>query len=320
MTANEYGPEVQSLLNEVQDKFPVPITVTVTGSASGLLLHDQSQQVVHKDGAIEIKVTDTTNVAYTLSHELLHMLMVARGFSQLQFPLTSGKPQLDEQMGATATALYNSVAHVIIQQEQTKHHLINETVQKEFLDGFYASVPAENPNKNEDNLLIFRMLSLLDVLVFTQGADATLKNTLLLKYPAAFEYAQQLYEVLTAKALDTPFAFRRAVVNLFKKFAELTESLGYVPMNHQQFAILTPIFSQRQLRLALRQVVEVLHTDFTELASKQKAYVAMGKNDGQAAFILHKVDQDTTPETFQHLYETPLQTVLEQEGITYAVR
>ncbi|MCH4172390.1 MAG: hypothetical protein LKF36_14320 [Lactobacillus sp.] len=320
MSNEPYSQTVANLLTEVKDAFHVPVTVTVSGNASGLLLHDQSQQVVHKDGSIEVKVTDTTNVDYTLSHELLHMLMATRGFSQLQFPLTTENPQLDEQIGATATALYNSAAHVVILADQQKHGLINATITKEFLDGVYASVPAEDPNKAEDPLLIFRMLSLLDLFVFLEGDINHLKNDLLLKYPESYPYAKGLYDTLSAKKIDTAFAFRRAVIALFRKFAAILDSLGYVPMNHGQFAVLTPIFSQRQLRLSVNQVIEILHSEYLDLKTKQRAYIAVGKTDQQAAFLFQGLKQDMSPEAFQALYDQPLQTILNQEKVQFGIR
>lgn len=319
MTKQQYSETVEAMLTKVKNFYKeTPITVTVAGPASGILTHDQSQQILHKNGSLELKITDQTNVDYTLSHELGHMLMKSQGYSQLQFPVTTGQPQLDEQIGATATALYNSAAHVIILADQKARHLINETVTKEFLAGFYQSVPAEDPN-TPDQLLIFRMLSLLDTLVFFEGGQG-LNNELLLKYPASYPYAQQLYRALTAKKIDTPFAFRRGVLALFKTFAEILETLGYVPMDHSQFAVLTPIFGQRQLRLAVNQTLEILHSEYQDLTTGQRAYIAVGKNDRQAAFVFKDLPKDITPAQFQTLYDQPLQTVLTDNKVTYGIR
>lgn len=319
MTEQQYSATVAEMLAEVQSFYKnTPITVTIDGTAAGFLTHDQSQQVWHKDGTLEIKVTDQTNINYTLSHELGHMLLENQGYSRLQFPMTTGQPQLDEQIGATATALYNSAAHIIILAAQKQRQLINDTVTKEFLAGVYQSVPAEDPNQ-PDQLLIFRMLSLLDTLVFFDGGQ-TLNNELLLKYPTSYPYAQQLYRALTAKKIDTPFAFRRGVLALFKTFAEILETLGYVAMDHSGFAVLTPVFSQRQLRLAVNQTLEILHSEYQDLTTGQRAYVAVGKNDRQAAFVFKHLPKEMSPEQFRLLYERPLQDVLTAEKITYAIR
>ncbi|MFD1670532.1 hypothetical protein ACFQ5M_00310 [Agrilactobacillus yilanensis] len=283
-------------------------------------MHDQSQQIPHKDGTLEIKVTDTTNVNYTLSHELWHMLLKFQGYSQLQFPLTTGTPQLDEQIGATATALYNAAAHVLILAAQKEAGLIDERVESAFMAGVYNSVPAEDPNDKQDQLLIFRVLSLLDTFVFWQGNLNDLSNDLLLKYPESFPYAKQLYQTLTAKKIDGPFAFRRSVVALFKAFANILETLGYVPLNHAEFAVLTPVFSQRQLRLTLNQTLEVLHSEYTNLKTHQRAYVAVGKTDRQAAFVFENLAPETSPAQFQQLYEQPLEKVLKANQITYGIR
>lgn len=319
----QYSDNVADLLAEVQKHYPQPIQITVTPQASGNLTHDQSEQVMHKDGSLEIHIKDRTNVDYTLSHELLHMLLGYRGFSEISFPVSSGVPQMDEQIGATATSLYNSAAHILILEEQQAHGILNDTVAQDFMAGLYEAVPMEDANHPNDQLLIYRMLSLLDALVFANTALGDVKNVhnvLITKYPQALEYAEALYGALTAKKVTDPFSFRRAVIAAFKAFREIINRLNFVPMNHAQFAVLEPVYSKRQLRLSLNQVVEVLHSEYTDLTTKQRAYIAIGKNDEQAAFVFRDLPEDMSAEQFQALYQENLETVLTQEHVSYGIR
>ena len=119
---------VQVLLDEVKQHYDHPLEVVIQGEASGVLTHDQSHQRLKKDGTLEVVVTDTTNADYTLSHELLHLLYQMKGYSQLQFHLLSGDPQVDDQLYATSTALYNAAVHMLVVAWQREHGLITDAV------------------------------------------------------------------------------------------------------------------------------------------------------------------------------------------------
>lgn len=229
---------VQVLLDEVKQHYDHPLEVVIQGEASGVLTHDQSHQRLKKDGTLEVVVTDTTNADYTLSHELLHLLYQMKGYSQLQFHLLSGDPQVDDQLYATSTALYNAAMHMLVVAWQREHGLITDAVVAQVLAGFKQNVPAEA----DDQLVIYRILSLLDLLGFLDGK---LPADLAAAYPQALPYAQELFQLINEQKLDSPFGLRRAIVHLFSRFDALIEQLGYQPTNDQEFATLSPVLSKR---------------------------------------------------------------------------
>lgn len=304
---------VQVLLDEVKQHYDHPLEVVIQGEASGVLTHDQSHQRLKKDGTLEVVVTDTTNADYTLSHELLHLLYQMKGYPQLQFHLLSGDPQVDDQLYATSTALYNAAVHMLIVAWQREHELITDAVVAQVLAGFKQNVPAEA----DDQLVIYRILSLLDLLGFLDGK---LPADLAAAYPQALPYAQELFQLINEQKLDSPFGLRRAIVHLFSRFDALIEQLGYQPTNDQEFATLSPVLSKRQLRLTLDQVYLIKHSGYRDRETKQPAYVAMGRSDDQNAFVLPLSENATTPEAFQQLYQQPLNDVLAQYQLDYTIR
>ena len=313
-----YSPAVQAIIDDVQSHYAHSLSIVVEGPASGQLEHEQSQQEVLPDGTLQIRVTDTTNVEYTLSHELLHLLLQMKGFPQLQYHLLTGHPDLDDQLYATSTSLYNVAAHALIVAWQRENNVIDETVESQVLAAFNTTVPAETPDT--ENLIIFRILSLVDILSFFNGGSADQQVVWQSAYPHAYPYAQQLYTQMMAKTPDTPFTFRRAVVQLFAQFDEILNQLGYEPTTNPEFATIPPVLSERQLRLTLNQVFELKHSDYRDRTTKERAYVALGSSDHQNAFVLPLKGKDATPEAFQLLYQRPLHDILDQYQIDYTLR
>ena len=83
----------KALLDQVNELYPEgSVFVQFKGGQSGYVRHDQAtQQTI--PGALVILVTDLTEPNYTASHELLHLLMLLRGFPQIFFQLSLGALQ-----------------------------------------------------------------------------------------------------------------------------------------------------------------------------------------------------------------------------------
>ncbi|MCE8501551.1 hypothetical protein QY881_03275 [Latilactobacillus sakei] len=320
MTENDFSPEIQSLVAQVQANYPQPIKIRVAQEASGMLKHDQAQRVMNDDGSLAILLTDATAVDYSLSHELLHLLLLSTGFPQVLEDVTTENVQLDEQLMATGMTLYNAAVHTIIQQEQVAHGFVDTETKQAYLEGFRDNMTPEKDDP-ENQWVIYRVLTLLDALVFFDGGNQQLDNQWTTDYPVAYPQAQILYQVLQRKTIDSPFTLRRAVINLWVAFDRVLETLGFAATNLQQLLTLTPVLSERQLRLDVRQVYDILHSDHL-LANKtqQMAYVGIGKSDQQNAFVLSVSDKEATPEYFQRLYDLSVRDFLNEIEMPYSLR
>ena len=104
-----------------------------------------------------IIVTDLTAPNYTASHELLHLLMLLKGFPQIFFQLSLGDKELDEQMMIMSTDLYNIAMHRVVVAEQRKHGFITDEIEEQYLKGIEHTL---TPEKEEDDERTLRLLTL----------------------------------------------------------------------------------------------------------------------------------------------------------------
>lgn len=310
----------QDLLDEVNDLFPRgSVFVQFHGEKSGFVRHDQAE-TANLPGGLVITVTDLTEPNYTASHELLHLLMTLRGFPQIFFELSLGDRQLDEQMMIMATDLFNTVAHQIVVAEQHRHGLINEQIEQEYFKGITATLTDEGDQDDGERTL--RLLTLLDALVFYAGGHLTeqQEEELQRRYPVAWASAQLLYDQAMSKPVKSPFEMRRTVVKLFKLFDTQLQQWGLPALHNNQFTSLSPVLSKRKLRLEVAQVYDIYHSEMTERDSKRRAYVVLGKNDQQNAFVLPAPQDEYSSDQMLKFYHQPVEELLKSQNVPFIVR
>lgn len=312
--------KVTALLTKVRQLAKAPVTLEVGNKKAGYLQHDQSYQEQNADGSLKVVVADVTNVDYTASHELLHLLLTQQHYPQIHFNLTTHDQELDQQLEATAVALYHATVHVPIVAAQKQQGIIDDQVQAQYLKGIETLVPAEEPAKN-DRLLIFRTLTLLDALVFYQGQPAAAKEVLTTRYPLAYQGAEQLYQVVAAKPINSPFTLRRAVVKLFAAFDQWLANVGLAQTHHNQFVTLDGVFSQRQTHLEVRQLFQILHSELNLRENDRSAYIGMGKNDQQNTFVLAAPQAEKQRANFfKQLYGQKVADFLQTQQLPLLIR
>lgn len=312
--------ENQDLLDAVNDIFPTgSVFVQFHGDKSGYVRHDQAE-TTSLPGGLVITVTDLTEPNYTASHELLHLLMTLRGFPQIFFELSLGEKQLDEQMMIMATDLYNTVAHQVVVQQQREHGFINEKIEQEYFLGITKTLTDENGK--DDGERTMRLLTLLDALVFYAGGHMTAEQDAELqrRYPVAYASAQLLYDKVMTKPVKSPFTMRRTVVKLFRLFDEQMQQWGLPALHNNQFTSLSPVLSKRQLRLEVAQVYDIYHSEMKERESNRRAYVVLGKNDQQNAFVLPAPKDEYSSDQMLKFYHQPVEDLLKSQNVPFILR
>lgn len=310
----------QDLLDQVNDLFPRgSVFVQFHGKRSGYVRHDQAE-TTNLPGGLVITVTDLTEPNYTASHELLHLLMTLRGFPQIFFELSLGDKQLDEQMMIMATDLFNTVAHQIVVAEQRKHGLINEKIEQEYFRGITETLTDETGK--DDGERTMRLLTLLDALVFYAGGHMTADqlDELQERYPVALSSAQMLYDEVMDKPVKSPFEMRRTVVKLFRLFDKQMQEWGLPALHNNQFTSLSPVLSKRQLRLEVAQVCDIYHSEMNERNTKRRAYVVLGKNDQQNAFVLPAPKGEYSSAEMLKFYHQPVEELLKSQNVPFILR
>ncbi|PWF99337.1 IpaB/EvcA family protein [Levilactobacillus bambusae] len=315
----ELNEATQSLLNAVNDLFPGNVSVQFIGQLqSGYVRHDQSQQVQSgKD--LMVQIADLSAPNYTASHELLHLLMVLRGFPQVFFSLTTGNEQLDQQLMFMGTELYDIVCHFVVVDEQRKHGLINDEVEAMYLKGIKHTIKPE-PEPLDDEMTL-RLLTLLDAMVFYGDRFDEVKPELERDYPVALAAAEKLYQLISEKKIDSPFTLRRNVVKLFKAFDDQLTEWHLPALHNPEFTTITSVLSERQLRLKVRQVFELFHSDLHDQKTGRRAYVGFNKGDNQNSFVISAPKPgDDTPDYYKGIYELTVEELFKQLEMPYILR
>lgn len=303
----------KALLDQVNELYPEgSVFVQFKGGRSGYVRHDQAtQQTI--PGALVILVTDLTEPNYTASHELLHLLMLLRGFPQIFFQLSLGDRELDEQMMIMSTDLYNVAMHRVVVAEQRKHGFINERVEEEYLKGVEHTL---TPESEDDDERALRLLTLLDALVFFGDHLARYEEQLQNNYPKALAAAKKIYAEITKKPIKNAFDMWRSIVKIYSLYDQQMEEWGLPALNNDKFTTLSPVLSERQLRLEVRQVFEIFNSGMKDRKTGKPAYVGLRRNIGQNSFTTAK----HSPEEFKQLYDQPVKKFLEQNHIPYIIR
>lgn len=315
----EINDEVQSLLDAVNQLYPGKVDLQFTSDDKvGYVRHDQAQ-AIQDQNQITIKVTDVTAPNYTASHELLHILMTLRGFPQLFFAISTGEEQLDQQLMMLGTELYDTVCHLVVVTEQRKHHLIDDKIEQLYLKGVQATITPE-PVEADDKMTL-RLLTVLDALVFFGTENKTIMVQLQQDNPKTLAAARELYKAITEKPVASPFSLRRNIVKLFRAFDEQLKNWGLPPINMQEFATISNVVSERQLRLEVRQMFELYHSDMVDIKSKRRAYVGINRADNQNSFVISAPTKDKdTPEYYKAIYSLTVQELFDKLEMPYIMR
>ncbi|MHA8110634.1 IpaB/EvcA family protein [Lactobacillaceae bacterium Melli_B4] len=315
----ELNEQTQSLLNVVNRFFPGKVEVQFIGRLqSGYVRHDQAQAV--QDGKnIFIQISDLSAPNYTASHELLHLLMTLRGFPQEFFSLTTGNSELDEQLQAMGTELFDIVAHTVVVSEQRKHGLINDDIEEMYFKGIQNTIKPE-PDPLDDEMSV-RLVTLLDAMVFYGDKFDQVKADLNKDYPVSLAAAEKLYTLITNKPTTSPFTFRRNVVKLFNAFDDQLKDWGLPPLNNKDFTTITSVLSERQLNLEVRQLFEIFHSELQETTTNRRAYVGFSKVDDQNSFVIPApTGKDDSPEYFKRIFGLTVEELFKELKMPFIIR
>lgn len=307
----------QALLDEINSLYPDgTVFVQFHGEKSGYVRHDQATQKT-LPGGLFIIVTDLTEPNYTASHELLHLLMLLKGFPQIFFQLSLGDKELDEQMMIMSTDLYNVVVHRVVVAEQRKHGLINDQIEEEYWKGVEHTLTKEGAKDDDERTL--RLLTILDALVFYGNHFDKFADRFKENYPEALAAAQKIYDEITAKPIKSPFDMRRTIIKVYSLFDEQMQQWGLPALHNNEYTTVSPVLSERQLRLEMRQVFEIFHSDMKERGTTKRVYVGLRRSDRQNSFTI-EAPQSNAPEYFKRVYDMPVKKFLEEHSVPYIVR
>lgn len=264
---------------------------------------------IEKNDEILITIEKTPNINYMISHELFHILLNCQEYSDISIDLFTDNAGFNSQEQATAQSLKGILDHRIIEKWEIAENVRTEEIQSSLNQGTKILLAAKDIQAPEDQLVLYRMLLILD----NYSKDILQIDD----YQKPKQIAQNINQELID--ISNKSQYFHALTNLFAKFDREIQSLGYIDLKHQELVTITPVFSNRQLRLVTNQVIEILHSDYLT-KGKKDAYVIRLKSGEQniGVFELNKKQKD--PKYFQELYQMNLGEFLKQFNINYLIR
>lgn len=314
----EFNPAVQSLLDKVNEGFNEPLEIKIDDKKSGILRNENAESNIEPGGKGTIHILDSTDVDYSLSHELLHILLQELNYPTTGTAVHAPETEFNDQMRAIAGGLEAGVVHTMVAGWQHESGLLTDEVKKMVRAGIEADITPETTTEDDGNLLQ-RILTLLDGLTVLGGPENDLVSAWYSEYPTALGIASELWQTIDETDITDARGYRSGIVKVFKKFNEALQPMG-ASLDFANFICVTPVFSSRQLRLSLNQLYLLQDSPYQSDKPNTTAYAALGKSDGQCAFVLQLDPDETNPEYFQQLYAKPLSEVLAAYGIGYSER
>lgn len=314
----EFHPAVQELLDKVNQGFELPLQIVIDDKQEGMLSNDNGDTNIDENGQGTIHILDSTNVDYTLSHELVHILMRELNYPTTGTAVHGPDREYDDQVRAIAGALEAGVIHTMVAGWQADNGILTDDVLKRVRAAAEAAMTPEDDREDDGNLLM-RIFTILDALTVLGGPESDYISAWYGKYPHALDIAASLWRAIQVTDITDARGYRAGIVKLFKAFNAQLASMG-LEIDLAEFICVTPVFSSRQLRLSLGQLYLLKETVYESNKPNTTAYPAMGKQDGQCAFVLQLDEDETTPEYFQMLYAKPMQEILDAYAIGYSER
>lgn len=92
-------------------------------------------------------------------------------------------------------------------------------------------------------------------------------------------------------------------------------------MNNQEFTTLSSVLSERQLRLEVRQLFELFHSDMVDIKTQRRAYVGINRADGQNSFVISAPKpEDDTPDYYKDIYGMTVADLFKKMEMPYIIR
>ncbi|MGK4064045.1 IpaB/EvcA family protein [Weissella paramesenteroides] len=315
----KFAKETITLLDQVNALYPGSVVLRGNEDASGVITHDQVSTSM-LGTRLMVEVNDGTAPDFLATSELLLMLLTLNGYPQVYFQLKDDDVELTNQLMVMATYLYQPALRAIVYREQAAHGLFTDDVVKGVVAGVQQTISKETADDNGEAAL--RLLTLLDLQVFVHAVpnDTTaIVEKMAALYPKAWSAAEKIAIAMKIDDIKNPFSVHRAVVTAFSMFDEQMVAWDLPEIYASEFATLTPVLSERQLRLPLAQVFDIKHMTMKDRHTDKDAYAGLLKASGQNSFVL-TAPEDKLADFFKELYQTPVKEVLTKLGQPFAIR
>jgi len=312
---NELPDHIVKQVESIEQQYNKKIELYSDYAEQQYLTLDQASHEM-KDDVIKVVITNEKYSEFVLSHELHHIELELSDEPSISCALTTGKQDADGRVLAIANSIFETLEHVTVLKRQQEDGTYTADVKAEYLKGVNAAL---RPKVTLDlaNMRFYRTLIMFDGIIFGEHEhDADWQN----EFSTSYKYATKLVEIAEKNDLSVPFQFRRALVNALDAYNEIIISNGYQGSHFHTFLNITPVVSERQLRLGLNQTYQIKHSEYKNRATGKDGFALIAMNDGQSVATLDLDPAKVTPEFYKAFYQYSVQEVFDKEQIKYLIR
>jgi len=312
---NELPDHIVKQVESIEQQYNKKIELYSDYAEQQYLTLDQASHEM-KDDVIKVVITNEKYSEFVLSHELHHIELELSDEPSISCALTTGKQDADGRVLAIANSIFETLEHVTVLKRQQEDGTYTADVKAEYLKGVNAAL---RPKVTLDlaNMRFYRTLIMFDGIIFGEHEhDADWQN----EFATSYKYATKLVEIAEKNDLSVPFQFRRALVNALDAYNEIIISNGYQGSHFHTFLNITPVVSERQLRLGLNQTYQIKHSEYKNRATGKDGFALIAMNDGQSVATLDLDPAKVTPEFYKAFYQYSVQEVFDKEQIKYLIR
>lgn len=312
---NELPDHIVEQVKKIEQQYNKKITIYSNYSRQDYLTLDQASHEIKGDN-IEVVVTNEKFNDFVLSHELHHIELELSDEPSISCAVTTGQADRDGRVLSIANSIFETLEHVVVLQKQKEDGTFTDEIKEEYLKGIEVAL---RPKVELDlaNMRFYRTLILFDAIIFSEHARDTDWQA---NFAVSFKNASKLVEIAEKNDLTVPYQFRRALINILDAYNEIIISNGYQGLHFHTFLNVTPIISERQLRLSLNQVYQIKHSEYKNRATGKDGFALIAINDGQAVTTLNLDPKKVTPEFYKTFYQYTVEHVFDEQGVKYLIR
>lgn len=315
LNMNELPEFIVKQVEGIEQQYNKKIEVFADFIPNDHLTLDQADHKTNGD-KIQVIITNEKYSEFVLSHELHHIELELSDEPSISSALTTGKADRDGRVLAFANSMFETLEHVTVLKRQKADGTYTDEVKSEYLKGIEAAL---RPKVELDraNMRFYRTLIMFDALIFGERSqEAEWEHD----FSTSYKYADKMAKIAEENDLSVPFQFRRALVNCMDTYNEIIISNGYQGLHFHTFLNVTPVVSERQLRLSLNQVYQIKHSEYKNRATGRDGFALIGLNDSQSVATLNLDPAKVTPEFYKAFYQYTVEQVFKEQGTKYLIR
>lgn len=302
---------VQNLLDQFQQEMaPKKISLQAKQSQfpEDMLDPEESQMILTKDGDIELFIPNTKFANFIVAHELMHLQQEGRQSVEISY-VKQANPQFSQFLDQIGQELRNIVLHQAMHQQLIELGVLNEEVQQAIKKLIAEKLPVDDSNTSA-LVIAMKAIQLVDTYTFVGVV-----NEWQAKFPKSMKIAAELWQIVTDAKLTTNRQVRALILQLVTYFSEYFDKFGLQVPSLADNLLLKPVLSERQLKLAVRQLFQLWR-----LPDAETTYLVKGVQDEQATSLIEIPKDDQQESAMLAVYDLTIQEFLAKFELNYAPR